>query len=83
VLHFQFVDGYSLHCTVFVAGDFTGEPVETAEATPMWFSSSALPLGEMWEDDQHWLPEALRGRSFDAWFVFDGDKMLNRRIEWR
>jgi 8-oxo-dGTP pyrophosphatase MutT (NUDIX family) len=29
-LHFQFVDGYSLHCSVFVAGDFIGEPVETA-----------------------------------------------------
>ena len=37
VLHFQFTDGYSLHCTVFVARDFEGEPIETAEALPMWF----------------------------------------------
>jgi 8-oxo-dGTP diphosphatase len=83
ILHFQFVDGYSLVCTVFVANDFDGEPVETEEATPIWFSCDALPLAEMWEDDQHWLPQTLSGSCFDAWFVFDGDRMLNRRIEWR
>jgi 8-oxo-dGTP diphosphatase len=83
VLHFQFVDGYSLLCTVFVAGDFAGEPVETDEATPMWFPCDELPLEEMWEDDRHWLPEALAGRCFNAWFVFEGDQMRTRRVEWR
>src|SRR6187455_2643555 len=29
VLHFQFTDGYSLHCTVFVATECEGEPIET------------------------------------------------------
>src|SRR5205814_6716180 len=32
VLRFQFVDGYSLHCVVFVAEDFEGELCETPEA---------------------------------------------------
>ena len=33
VVRFQFTDGYSLHCAVFVAADFTGELIETPEAT--------------------------------------------------
>ena len=44
---------------------------------------TALPLHEMWEDDQHWLPQVLAGGSFDAWFVFDGERMLEKRIVWR
>ena len=83
ILHFQFIDGYSLHCVVFVALDFRGEPIETGEAVPRWFALVAIPFDEMWADDRHWLPETLRGRSFDAWFVFDGDAMLSRDVRWR
>lgn len=83
VLHFQFTDGYSLHCVVFVARDFTGGPIETAEATPFWFPLDALPLDEMWADDRHWLPGALAGRAFDGWFVFDGETMLFKDLRWR
>ena len=83
VLYFQFVDGLSLHCTVFIARGFTGEPVETAEAIPLWFPIDEVPYGEMWEDDQHWLPQVLAGASFDGWFEFDGDKMLSKRVEFR
>ncbi len=82
VLHFHFVDGYSLHCVVFVARDFTGELIETDEATPYWFAIDAIPFEEMWADDQHWLPGILRGRSFRAWFVFDGDSMLSKDVRW-
>lgn len=80
VLRFQFVDGYSLHCVVFVAGDFEGELCETPEATPLWFAIDQIPFGEMWEDDRHWLPEVLAGQSFEGWFVFDGDRMLEKRV---
>ena len=82
VLHFQFTDGYSLHCTVFVATDFEGEPIETIEATPFWFAFDAIPFSEMWEDDQHWLPHVLAGKRFVAWFEFDGDRMLSRDLHW-
>jgi 8-oxo-dGTP diphosphatase len=82
VLHFQFTDGYSLHCTVFVAKDFEGEPIETSEATPFWFAFDAIPFDEMWEDDRHWLPHVLAGKRFVAWFEFDGDRMLSRDLRW-
>jgi 8-oxo-dGTP diphosphatase len=83
VLRFQFLDGYSLHCTVFTARDFEGNLIETDEATPMWTPIDRIPLDEMWEDDKYWLPQMIEGKDFDAWFVFDGEKMLSRRVEWR
>ena len=46
VLHFQFSDGYSLHCVVFLARDFDGVPIETVEATPLWFETGAIPYRE-------------------------------------
>jgi 8-oxo-dGTP diphosphatase len=82
VLRFQFVDGYSLICTVFLATDWEGEPLETDEATPFWFAIDEIPFGRMWADDRHWLPGILAGGHFDAWFEFDGDTMLSREVRW-
>ncbi len=83
VLHFQFTDGYSLHCVVFMAEDLAGEPIETDEAAPMWVRLEEIPYGEMWADDRHWLPLALAGKCFDAWFEFDGDRMISDRVALR
>ena len=77
---FQFTDGYGLHCTVFLARDFTGELIETDEATPIWFDLAAIPYHEMWADDQHWLPPMLAGQRFMAWFEFDGERMLSKDV---
>lgn len=81
-LHFQFVDGYSLHCSVFVSSDFRGEAAETDEAIPLWTPLEAIPYHEMWEDDERWLPGVLEGRNFRGYFQFDGDKMLWHRVDW-
>jgi 8-oxo-dGTP diphosphatase len=82
-LHFQFADGYSLHCTVFLALDLHGEPIETAEATPFWMDVNALPYDEMWEDDRYWLPLLLADKIFAGFFTFEGDTMLTKQIEIR
>lgn len=81
-LHFQFVDGYSLFCSVFVAPDFRGEPIETDEAVPLWTPVDAIPYDEMWEDDIHWLPGVLEGRQFRGFFTFEDDRMLWHRVDW-
>lgn len=81
-LHFQFTDGLALHCTVYVAREFTGTPHETDEATPFWVPISQVPYHEMWEDDRHWLPQVLQGQSFLGYFEFDGATMLSKRVEW-
>ena len=81
-LHFQFLDGYSLFCTVFVASRFNGMPIETEEAAPLWFDIRRLPFDEMWEDDRLWLGRALDGKLFRGFFDFDGEKMLSQRVDW-
>jgi 8-oxo-dGTP diphosphatase len=82
-LHFQFADGYSLHCTVFLARDLEGTPIETDEAAPFWVPIDQVPYGEMWEDDQYWLPMMLEDKTFTGFFTFDGEKMLSKEVEIR
>jgi 8-oxo-dGTP diphosphatase len=81
-LHFQFVDGYSLHCTVFTADSFSGTLIETDEALPIWTAIDDIPYHEMWADDIHWLPGVIAGGSFCAYFHFDGDMMLSKHVQW-
>jgi len=81
-LHFQFLDGYSLFCTVFVATRFDGAPVSTAEADPIWYEVDRLPFDEMWEDDELWLGGALAGDFFRGYFVFEGEKMVSHKVDW-
>jgi 8-oxo-dGTP diphosphatase len=80
-LSFQFVDGYGLRGYVFTASDFTGEPQETAEAAPLWTDVDSIPFDRMWADDKLWFPLMLSGRKFQGFFIFDGDLMLDSRIE--
>ena len=81
-LHFQFTDGYSLHCTVFVANAYSGELIETDEALPIWTPLESIPYEEMWADDIHWLPGVITGGTFRGYFHFDGVKMLSKQILW-
>jgi 8-oxo-dGTP diphosphatase len=81
-LHFQFVDGLALYCMVFIGTRFTGTPVETEEAIPLWTPMESLPFEEMWADDPLWLGPLLAGGSFKAWFDFADDAMLSHRVEW-
>ena len=80
-LHFQFADGYSLHCTVYRASGWIGELVETEEAKPFWSRTDAIPYERMWADDVHWMPKFLAGEKFQGWFEFDQDRMLWSRME--
>ncbi len=80
-LFFQFADGYALHCTVFTARGAEGEMIETDEAAPFWAQTADLPYAEMWADDKDWMPWMLAGKPFRGFFCFDGDRMLQSRVE--
>lgn len=80
-LSFQFADGYSIHVHVFTATGFRGELCETEEARPLWQDLERIPYGEMWADDRIWLPLMLRGEPFLGRFLFDGDDMLDYRLD--
>ncbi len=80
-LSFQFTDGYSLHCTVFLAHGCEGEPFETDEAVPLWTPPDAIPYDRMWADDAEWLPLLLAGEPFRGFFVFDDETMLSKKLD--
>lgn len=80
-LWFRFTDGYSLHCTVFRASGFEGEPIETDEAKPFWAPVGAIPFGRMWADDAHWFHHLIGGTRFEGWFDFDGERLLDGRVD--
>lgn len=80
-LFFQFVDGYAMHGIVFTATGCTGDPCETHEAAPLWTSVDSIPYDRMWADDRLWLPLMLEGRGFRGYFIFDGDAMLDARVD--
>ncbi len=82
-LHFQFIDGLAIHCVVYLAMGFSGTPEETDEAIPEWFQVDQIPYDQMWEDDQYWLPRMLGREKFRAYFDFDDETMLSKRIVWR
>jgi len=80
-LFFQFVDGLSIHCTVFRAAAREGEPRETDEAIPLWVPTDRIPYDRMWADDRHWIPLMLSRTPFRGYFLFDEDRMLDHRLD--
>ena len=65
-----------IHCHVYTATQFTGTPTATDEAIPYWCEIADIPFERMWEDDSYWLPQALKGVTFDARFLFEEEKIL-------
>ena len=78
VLHFSFTCGTipEIRCHVFMASSFKGTPSETPEAEPFWCPVDGIPYDLMWQDDRFWLPAMLDGKRFEAFFTFEGDRML-------
>jgi 8-oxo-dGTP diphosphatase len=80
-LFFQFLDGLSIHCTVFRAAAHDGEPQETEEAIPLWVPTDGIPYERMWADDRLWIPLMLTRTPFTGYFLFDAERMLDHRLE--
>lgn len=75
VLHFDFLDGSSapgelLEVHVFTVTQFRGTPSESEEMMPRWFAIPEIPYADMWPDDEHWLPQVVRGERVRCRFTF-------------
>ncbi len=65
ILSFVFGNGLApLSVHVFRAGEWIGEVRESSEMAPRWFSWADIPYGQMWIDDQYWLPLVLKSQYF-------------------
>lgn len=70
-------DPWHMYGYVYVCKSWEGEPVETEEMRPKWFSTDSIPYHTMWDDDEFWLPQVLNGQKVFGRFTFDiNDKML-------
>lgn len=66
----------NIYCRVFMCREWIGEPTESEEMAPQWFSLHAIPYDQMWADDIFWLPEILAGKYAEAEFWFGADDTL-------
>lgn len=65
----------------FICEAWEGEPRESEEMSPRWFSIAKIPYANMWEDDALWLPLVLKGKLLHSTFTFDAsDNMLSADI---
>jgi len=81
-LYFDFEDGMKEIGYVFFANGAWGTLAECEETRPFWIKKDEIPYENMWEDDRLWLPGAMAGRKFHAYFLFDGKKMTESEVEW-
>ncbi len=64
---------WDMQVAVFVGDRFSGDARETEEIAPRWYPIDDLPVQNMWDDNQYWLPQALAGQRIQAEFVFADD----------
>jgi ADP-ribose pyrophosphatase YjhB (NUDIX family) len=82
VVEFLFVDGKHLEVHTYFVHTWEGEPEETEEMRPQWYTYADIPFAQMWADDPHWLPRALKGEKLTGkvWFKEDGKSI--EKMEW-
>ena len=55
---------------IFLVRDWLGDPKESEEMMPKWYSHDEVPFEDMWQDDKHWLPMVLAGKKVEGSFDF-------------
>lgn len=82
-LEFWFADTPIFEAHVFTVHSWRGEPAESDEMRPQWFSHADIPWDTMWSDDPIWLPEVLAGRTVKGVFRFDeaGEIVLAHQLD--
>lgn len=84
ILHFNFLhSGKKIVSHLYICKEFFGEPEESDEMKPFWFSFENIPYDKMWPDDIHWMPKFLAGEKFEGVFNFLDDKPTIRDFDIR
>jgi 8-oxo-dGTP diphosphatase/2-hydroxy-dATP diphosphatase len=71
VIDFQFLGEPDILEVHFLkAEEYQGEPIESEEMKPQWFSVDEIPYDTMWPDDKYWLPMFLEDKKFGGHIKF-------------
>jgi 8-oxo-dGTP diphosphatase len=69
---------------VYIATEWIGEPhkvipndSESGIIDPKWFKLDAIPYDKMWEDNERWLPQILKGEDVSMEFLFDENVIIS------
>ena len=73
LIRFYFDNVPTIACAVYLLSSWEGEPIETDEMRPEWFSINDLPYNAMWAADREWVPMILSGRTISADVYFSAD----------
>ncbi len=57
---------WNMDVHLFTTHRWQGEPLETDEIAPAWYSLDSLPWAHMWDDGRYWLLEVLDGAVIHA-----------------
>ena len=72
---------WRMYVHAYICDEWQGEPQETEEMAPEWFKIQDIPYGNMWQDDEFWLPQVLAGSKVHGQFTFDeNDNMLTHDV---
>lgn len=75
-------DPWHMFVHAYIADVWEGEPSESEEMRPQWFHVEDIPYGDMWGDDEFWLPYVLDDKKVVGTFTFDiDDKLLTHEVE--
>jgi 8-oxo-dGTP pyrophosphatase MutT (NUDIX family) len=66
---------------VFLVTTWDGNPAESPEMKPAWFTVDDIPFDRMWQDGPHWLPHILGGKRIRARFTFKEDNETIAEME--
>ena len=67
---------------VFEVREWEGEPKESEEMDPSWYSFDKIPYDSMWVDDILWLPNVLEGKKLNAELLFnEKEEIIDYLIE--
>ncbi len=68
--HFKDKPEWDQQMHIFLIKNWQGEPKESEEMAPKWYSKNEIPFDAMWPDDKHWLPVVLEGKRIEGKFYF-------------
>jgi 8-oxo-dGTP diphosphatase len=75
-----FAHGEDWYVFVFVARDFTGTLIPSAEGDLGWIPDERLLALELWEGDRHFLKVLESGRFFSAMFRYVDRRLVDYRV---